>query len=123
MWCLTKLALILSSSLISFGVRGPAFAQSSLLGPGAGKSICSWRLVEATSEGKIRPEREEKSPDLITYHGNGWMTARIQQDHPSIGRVGATPSGEEAKAASMATRLMSAPLLFMNRPGLSPTIA
>ena len=96
---LTKLAIILSSALVSVGVIAPAFAQSSTAGPDARKFIGSWRLVETTSDGKIRPERGEKPLGIITYHESGWMSAQIQPDRPPIGMVGATPTGEEAKAA------------------------
>lgn len=96
---LKKMALIAASVLMGIGLIGSAFAQSSTTNPDARKFIGSWRLVATTSDGKIRPERGEKPTGIITYHENGWMAAQIQPDRPSIGMVGETPSGEEAKAA------------------------
>lgn len=96
---LTKMALISWSVLMGLGLIGSAFAQAPTMNPDARKFIGSWRLVATTSDGKVRPERGEKPTGIITYDENGWMAAQIQPDRPPIGMVGATPSGEEAKAA------------------------
>lgn len=96
---LTKMVAISASVLMSIGFIGSAFAQSSTTDADARKFVGSWRLVATTSDGKIRPERGEKPTGIITYLENGWMAAQIQPDRTPIGMVGASPSGEEAKAA------------------------
>ncbi len=68
-------------------------------GEDAKKLMGTWRLVETTSDGKVRPERGANPLGLITYHETGWMSAQIQPDRPPIGMAGTQPTGEEAKAA------------------------
>jgi hypothetical protein len=68
-------------------------------GEDAKKLFGTWRLVETTSDGKVRPERGANPLGLITYHESGWMAAQIQPDRPPIGMAGKEPSGDEAKAA------------------------
>jgi hypothetical protein len=76
-----------------------ARAQSAPAGEDAKKFIGSWRLVETTADGKIRPERGARPSGMITYHESGWMSAQIQPDRPPVGMAGAEPTGDEAKAA------------------------
>ncbi len=78
---------------------GKAAFQRPVWGEDAKKLFGSWRLVETTSDGKVRPERGANPLGLITYHESGWMAAQIQPDRPPVGMAGAQPSGEEAKAA------------------------
>ena len=76
-------------------------AECSIGASGRGREefIGSWRLVETTSDGKLRPERGANPIGMITYHESGWMSAQIQPDRPSVGMAGVEPTGEEAKAA------------------------
>ena len=94
-----KLSLISMSFLFSLGLFGSAFAQSSVGSEDAKKFIGSWRLVAITTDGKISAERGPKPIGIITYHESGWMAAQIQPDRPPTGLAGASPTGEEAKAA------------------------
>lgn len=78
---------------------GKASFQRPAWGEDAKKLFGTWRLVETTSDGKVRPERGANPLGLITYHESGWMAAQIQPDRPPVGMAGAQPTGEEAKAA------------------------
>ena len=68
-------------------------------GPDAQKLFGTWRLVETTSDGKLRPERGAHPLGLITYHETGWMSAQIQPDRPPVAMSGLQPTGEEAVAS------------------------
>ena len=68
-------------------------------GHDAKRFVGSWRLVETTRDGKIRPERGAHPTGMIVYHESGWMAAQIQPDRPPLALAGETPSPEEAKAA------------------------
>lgn len=61
--------------------------------------VGSWRLVETTRDGKIRPERGAHPTGIIMYHESGWMSAQIQPDRPPLILAGASPTPEEALAA------------------------
>jgi hypothetical protein len=65
----------------------------------AKRFIGTWRLVETTNDGRIRPERGAHPLGLITYHESGWMAAQIQPDRPPIRLKDEKASGEEAIAA------------------------
>ena len=87
-------ALILGVSAMS-DVSG----QTRPTGADAKKFIGSWRLVETTADGKVRPERGANPIGIITYHESGWMAAQIQPDRPPVILSGKEPTGDEAKAA------------------------
>jgi hypothetical protein len=74
-------------------------AGQGAFGEDAKKLVGSWRLVETTSDGKIRPERGATPLGIITYDASGWMAAQIQPDRKPVGMAGKEPTGEEAKAA------------------------
>lgn len=65
----------------------------------AQKFVGTWRLVETTRDGAVRPERGANPSGLITYHDSGWMSAQIQPGRPPVDMAGSEPTGEEAKAA------------------------
>ena len=94
-------ALAIMAAVLAMGasMSGGASGQSSPLNEDAKKFIGSWRLVETTSDGKIRPERGAKPIGMITYHESGWMAAQIQPDRPPVGMAGKEPTGEEAQKA------------------------
>ncbi len=68
-------------------------------GSDAKRFIGSWRLVETTRDGKIRPERGANPTGMITYHESGWMSAQIQPDREPVQLSGDGPTAEEALAA------------------------
>ena len=95
----TKFAMIAVVLAMGAGMASHVSSQSSPSGEDTKKFIGSWRLVETTSDGKIRPERGSKPTGMITYHESGWMAAQIQPDRPRVNMAGPEPTGEEAKAA------------------------
>lgn len=86
---------------LMMGVSGMSevSAQSRPEGPDAKKFLGTWRLVETTADGKVRPERGVNPVGIITYHESGWMAAQIQPDRPPVSMSGKEPTGDEAKAA------------------------
>lgn len=85
--------------LIGVSAMSDVSGQTRPAGTDAKKFIGSWRLVETTSDGKVRPERGAKPIGMITYHESGWMAAQIQPDRPPVPLSGKEPTGDEAKAA------------------------
>ncbi|MFN3892320.1 MAG: lipocalin-like domain-containing protein [Beijerinckiaceae bacterium] len=65
----------------------------------ARRFVGTWRLVETTRGGQIRPERGANPTGMITYHESGWMSAQIQPDRAHAALAGDTPTAEEALAA------------------------
>jgi hypothetical protein len=68
-------------------------------GSDASRFVGTWRLVETTRAGQIRPERGANPTGMITYHESGWMSAQIQPDRPIAPLSGVAPTPEEALAA------------------------
>jgi len=80
-------------------MASPVLFKSPVWGSDARKLFGTWRLIETTSDGKLRPERGANPLGVITYHESGWMSVQIQPDRPSVGMVGSQPTGEEAVAS------------------------
>ena len=95
----SKIAFLVSVLTMGGLMAADVSGQSAPKSEDVKKFIGSWRLVETTSDGKIRPERGAKPTGMISYHESGWMAAQIQPDRPQIQMVGSEPSGDEAKAA------------------------
>lgn len=68
-------------------------------GQDAKRFVGSWRLVETTRDGMIRPERGANPTGVIMYHESGWMAAQIQPDRPPLVLAGDAPTPDEALAA------------------------
>ena len=66
----------------------------------AKRFVGSWRLVETTRDGKVRPERGANPTGMITYHESGWMAAQIQPDRPAVGSSESAPTQEEIVACA-----------------------
>ena len=61
-------------------------------GQDAKRFVGSWRLVETTRDGMIRPERGANPTGIIMYHESGWMAAQIQPDRPPLVLAGDAPT-------------------------------
>lgn len=66
----------------------------------AKRFVGSWRLVETTRDGKVRPERGAHPTGIITYHESGWMAAQIQPDRPPIDCSESDATPEQVAAAA-----------------------
>ena len=66
----------------------------------AKRFVGSWRLVETTRDGKVRPERGAHPTGMITYHESGWMAAQIQPDRPDVGASESAPTPQDIIAAA-----------------------
>ena len=77
-------ALLIGSAAMTTTAQqaNKAAFQRPTWGEDAKKLFGAWRLVETTSDGKVRPERGANPLGLITYHESGWMAAQIQPDRP-----------------------------------------
>jgi hypothetical protein len=60
--------------------------------------IGSWRHIGSTTDGKPRAERGSTPKGIIIYDAHGHMACQVAPDRQVI-KAGATPTGEEAKAA------------------------
>ncbi|MGA8613022.1 MAG: lipocalin-like domain-containing protein [Xanthobacteraceae bacterium] len=60
--------------------------------------IGSWRHIGSTTGGKPRAERGSTPKGIIIYDAHGHMACQVAPDR-EITKTGATPTGEEAKAA------------------------
>ena len=60
--------------------------------------IGSWRHIGSTVNGKLRAERGSAPKGIIIYDAHGHMACQVAPDR-EVSKAGATPTGEEAKAA------------------------
>jgi hypothetical protein len=59
--------------------------------------IGSWRHLGSTVDGKPRAERGATPKGIIIYDAHGYMACQVAPDR-QVGKAGAAPTGEEAKA-------------------------
>jgi hypothetical protein len=64
----------------------------------AQRLIGSWRYVGSTLDGKPFPDRGASAKGIIIYDAHGHMACQVAPDR-TVTRAGATPTGDEAKAA------------------------
>jgi len=60
--------------------------------------IGSWRYVGSALDGKPQEERGSHPKGIIIYDAHGHMACHVAPDR-EVGRAGAEPTGDEAKAA------------------------
>jgi len=60
--------------------------------------IGAWRHIGATIDGKPRPGQGTNPNGIIIYDALGHMACQVMPDR-EVAKAGATPTGEEAKAA------------------------
>ena len=67
------------------------------LGPDARRLIGGWRLLSATSGGRITAERGAHPTGLAFYDASGWVSIQFQRDGRRTRMAGAKPSPEEVR--------------------------
>ena len=58
--------------------------------------IGGWRLIAATTDGKVTQERGEKPTGLVFYDASGWVSVQFQQDGREVPMAGREPTPGEA---------------------------